>query len=270
MFQLLVRAALWLARWLVVQSRMTQRLKWSHIHSALSPYPSGTCFFPRSDTALHNNVKKKKKKAHAHVCMQTRKPCNNEGKKKPTINSTITAAITPSVEPPLFTSHLITDESRLGCSQKFMNWALTSSYTCLSGHKHQRRNKCFSASYMLLFFLPRNLWHPCVKAHNLFTRRPLPFLSFLPPLVSSPSSPPPSHGLRELLAIWMLALYCEHSLIASAAPHSQSGQSAWGPGCLPYLPLLSRHTLRKKQRRNGESDGESERERERKGEGGHL
>ncbi|KAI9535422.1 hypothetical protein NQZ68_002976 [Dissostichus eleginoides] len=24
---------------------------------------------------------------------------------------------------------------------------------------------------------------------------------------------------------------------------SQSGQSAWCPGCLPYLPLLSRHTL---------------------------
>lgn len=89
---------------------------------SLSSLPSGTCFFPRSDTALHNNVKKKKKKiAHAYVCMQTRKPCNNQGKKKPTINSTITAAITPSVEPPLFTSHLITDEPWLGCSQKFMN-----------------------------------------------------------------------------------------------------------------------------------------------------
>lgn len=48
------------------------------------------------------------------------------------------------------------------------------------------------------------------------------FFAFLPPL-------PPSRGLREVLAIWMLLLYCERSLIASvlptASPTSQHG--AW-------------------------------------------
>ena len=115
-----------------------------------------------------------------------------------------------------------------------MNWPLTSNYTRLSGHKHQRRNKCFSASYVLLFFYLGTLWHPCVKVQNHFSHRTLPFLSFLPPpLVSSPTSPPPSHGLRELLAIWMLALYCEHSLIASALPAASRASQHGAPAvCL--------------------------------------
>lgn len=80
-------------------------------------------FFPRSDPTLHNNMGRKKKKkrlTHTHA-WKTGKPCNNEGKKKPTKNSTITAVITPSTGPPFFTSHLITDESCFRCSQEFLN-----------------------------------------------------------------------------------------------------------------------------------------------------
>lgn len=46
------------------------------------------------------------------------------------------------------------------------------------------------------------------------------------------------------------------------APHSQSGQSAWGPGCLPYLPLLSCHTLQKKKKKNEWREWSTEEKRE--------
>ena len=69
------------------------------------------------------------------------------------------------------------------------------------------------------------------------------FFSFFPLLASSPSSPPLSHGLRELLAIWMLALYCEHSLIAPLLPTaSQASQhGAW-------VVCLICHTYTEKRR----------------------
>lgn len=158
------------------------------------------------------------------------------GKKKPTKNSAIIAAITPSIGPPLFTSHLITDESCFRCSQEFLNWTLTSSYTCFSEHKQPRRNKHFSASYVFQFFYQwreNNRRHLCVKTQNLFNHLFLLFLPFIPPLLSSPSSLPPSHGLRELLAIWMLALYCEHSLIASVLPTASRASQHGAPAvCL--------------------------------------
>lgn len=54
---------------------------------------------------------------HANAQKQ---PCDNEGKKKPTKNRT-TAAITPRVRAPLFTSHLVTGKSCFSCSQEFLN-----------------------------------------------------------------------------------------------------------------------------------------------------
>lgn len=48
-------------------------------------------------------------------------------------------------------------------------------------------------------------------------------------------SPPltPPHGLREVLAIWMLLLHCERSLIASALPTaSQTSQRGALAACL--------------------------------------
>lgn len=65
----------------------------------------------------------------------------------------------------------------------------------------------------------------------------------LPPLSPPPPLPWPQGAVSYLNAgtlLWAL-------IDCLCAPHSQSGQSAWGPGCLPYLPLLSRHTLRKKK-----------------------
>lgn len=88
----------------------------------------------------------------------------------------------------------------------------------------------FCASYTFLISTNgmEKTWHQCVKAQNLFTHPLLP-----QPLISSPSSPPPSHGLRELLAIWMLALYCEHSLIASVLPTASRASQHGAPAvCL--------------------------------------
>lgn len=123
---------------------MTQRLKWSHIYSALS-LSLWHMFLPRSDTALHNNVKN-----GSHIRMQTRKPCNNEGKKKPTKNSTITAAITLSIGPPLYISHLINVPLRMQPRVGSLNCMQTSSCTCISEHKPPWRNMGLSASYMFL------------------------------------------------------------------------------------------------------------------------
>lgn len=78
--------------------------------------------------------------------------------------------------------------------------------------------------------------------------------SFLSLLASSPSSPPPSHGLRELLAIWTLALHCEHSLIASVLPTaSQASQHGAPAVCLICHCSVVIH-CGKKQRRNEERE----------------
>lgn len=58
----------------------------------------------------------------------------------------------------------------------------------------------------------------------------------------------------------MLALHCERSLIAPALPTAGRGSQHGGRrGCLPYLLLLSCHTLlkkKKKSRRNEEEGRE--------------
>lgn len=104
-----------------------------------------------------------------------------------------------------------------------------------------------SCSFFSYQWCEYNPWHPCVKAQNLFTHVPLPFFPLFPfppciiPLFST-SFPWPQGAVSYLDAgapLWAL-------IDCLRAPHSQSGQSAWGPGCLPYLPLLSCHTLRKK------------------------
>lgn len=71
-----------------------------------------------------------------------------------------------------------------------------------------------------------------------------------PPPIPSPSSSPPSHGLRELLAIWMLALYCEHSLIASALPTvSQASQHGAPAVCLICHCSVVIHCKKKEKNR---------------------
>lgn len=79
-----------------------------------------------------------------------------------------------------------------------------------------------------------------------------------------PSPLTPSHGLREVLAIWMLLLYCERSLIASAlptaSPTSQHGALAV---CLisHYLHVI--HCKEKRGRKKEKhQEGLEKRERE--------
>lgn len=67
---------------------------------------------------------------------------------------------------------------------------------------------------------------------------------------NSPSSATPpalSYGLGELSVIWMLPFFCEYSLITS--PQSARPVSM-GPGCLPYLPLLSHLTPQSERERD--------------------
>lgn len=166
--------------------------------------------------------------------MRACKPCNNDGKKKPTKNSTITAAITPSIGPPLFTSYLINEESCFRCSQEFASWTVCwpqVAHALVSINSHEGICAFICCMHVSYFYQWRgnNLWHPCAKAQNLFNLHlPLHFLFFLHhPLYHPPLFHLLLCGLRELLAIWMLALYCEHSLIASvlltASRDSQHG-----------------------------------------------
>ncbi len=92
---------------------------------------------------------------------------------------------------------------------------------------------CFSASYVFLF--STSGVETTYNTHVLKRKISSPTFPclFSPFLSSSPSSPPPSHGLGELLAIWMLALHCEHSLIASVLPTASRASQHGAPAvCL--------------------------------------
>ncbi len=118
-------------------------------------------------------------------------------------------------------------------------------HALVSTNNHELRD--FNASYVLFFFQRR------VKKTDTYVLKrkfSLPtflcfFFSFFLPFYHPPLLhllPWPQGAVSYLDAgalLWAL-------IDCLCAPHSQSGQSAWGPGCLPYLPLLSRHTLRKK------------------------
>lgn len=85
------------------------------------------------------------------------------------------------------------------------------------------------------------------------------FLSFPFPSCIIPLFPPPFHSLGELLAIWILALYCEHSLIASVLPTAgRASQHGALAVCLICHCSVDIHCKRKKKKRNGESDWERE------------
>lgn len=86
-----------------------------------------------------------------------------------------------------------------------------------------------------------------------------------PPPTPSPSSSPPSHGLRELLAIWMLALYCEHSLIASVLPTVSQASQHGGPAvclichCSVVIHCKKKKTVKRMIDRGKEREREGER-----------
>lgn len=79
-------------------------------------------------------------------------------------------------------------------------------------------------------------------------------------LLSSPPRPPaptPPRGLREVLAIWMLLLYCERSLIACVLPTaSQTSQHGALAACLisHYLDVI--HCKKKKKKERGRKKGQ--------------
>lgn len=89
----------------------------------------------------------------------------------------------------------------------------------------------------------------------LFPPSSAAFSPFIPLLASSPSSPALPHGLGELLAVWMLALYCEHSLIDSLLPTASQASQHGVPGCLATLSGQHAQGDKKKRKKsNGDSD----------------
>lgn len=129
---------------------------------------------------------------------------------------------------------------------------------------------CFGAQYMC--FISTNsvetTYDTHVLKHKIFSPTFLWLFSpFFPFLVSPPSIPPllhlPSHGLGELLAIWMLAVYCEHSLIASVLPTASRASQHGAPAvCLICHCSVDIHCEKKKNRREMEKTFESEREKQ--------
>lgn len=100
------------------------------------------------------------------------------------------------------------------------------------------------------------VWRLNKKKKELFTylfpSSPAFFSSFIPLLVSSPSSPALPLGLGELLAVWMLALYCEHSLIDSLLPTASQASQHGAPGFL--ATRSGQHTQEEEKKKKTEEE----------------
>lgn len=119
-------------KWLIAQSRMTRRLQWSHIYSALSLCLWYTLLQGHIPHCIIMKQGSRKKKQSAITRMHEKRTCYgySGGKKKATKNSD-SAVITRSIRTQLHTSH----HNSLRCSQDWLTCVLTLVYTCFSEQK---------------------------------------------------------------------------------------------------------------------------------------
>ena len=141
-------------------------------------------FFPRSDTALHNNVKKKEKKSLTHAF----KHANCAVMRGRRSRLKIAQSLQPSLQAPdRLSSHLAADESSRRCSRELLSPTLTSSQSLLTAAKKYLLSCLIRVPFFSppLFFLIDGVdttRDTCVlKQQNLYSA--LLFFSFLPPLL---------------------------------------------------------------------------------------